>query len=126
LVFRVLLVEDSQLVRERLAQLVSELPGFAVVGHADAEAAAIDHVERLRPDVLVLDIRLREGSGIEVLKYTKEHSPATQVIVLTNYAEPQYRRLCLDHGARHFLDKSGDFGQVREALADLAEPRADG
>jgi DNA-binding NarL/FixJ family response regulator len=117
---KVVLVEDSEVVRERLLQSIESIPNIQVVGAFEDEESAITGVLQLAPDILLVDIRLRSGSGINVLKVAAGNYPDTKIIVLTNHTEPQYRKACLDGGAHYFFDKSNEFDQVPKVLAQLA------
>ena len=113
---RILIVDDSPVVRERLAALLAELEGVEVVGQAQDVVGAVAAIRALRPDVVTLDIRMPGGNGIEALAEVKKVQPAPIVIMLTNYPYPQYRKKCLDAGADYFLDKSTEFEQVAQIL----------
>jgi len=108
------IADDSHVVRERLVTMLDELAGIEIVGQAETVAEAISAIGELRPDVVILDIRLPDGSGIDVLRTIKQDEPAPIVIVLTNYPYPAYRQKCLQAGADFFLDKSTEFDQIPE------------
>ena len=112
----VFIVDDSVVVRDRLAQMISELPGVTVVGHADIAFEAIQEIRRLRPACVVLDISMPGGSGMYVLETVKRENPALTVIMLTNFAHDQYRQKCLQLGADHFFDKTTEFERVLDIL----------
>jgi two-component system, NarL family, response regulator DevR len=116
---RVFLVEDSTIIRERLLQLLGGLHGVEVVGDADNAVDAIAGIVAAKPDVVVLDIKLKNGSGIDVLKRVKQSLPRLTVIMLTNYATSEYRRKCLEAGAEYFLDKTNEFENLRAILHRL-------
>jgi two-component system, NarL family, response regulator DevR len=117
---RVVIVEDSPLVVERLLSVFTEFGGdIDVVGHADEAAGAIVVIRALRPDAIVLDIRLRRGTGLEVLEAVKGDGEPPIVMILTNRREPQYRGRCLAAGADYFLDKSAEFDCVRTVFESL-------
>ncbi len=115
---RVFLADDSAPVRERILAMLGEIPDVTVVGHAEDSLAARALITALQPDVVILDINMPGGSGIEVLHDIKLLSPSPKVIMLTNYSQPQYRKRCLEEGADFFLDKSTEFDKIREALKD--------
>jgi DNA-binding NarL/FixJ family response regulator len=117
---KVLIADDSDMVRERLRDLISEVEGTEVVGEAASGHQALEAVGRLEPDVLILDIRMPGGNGIEVLRALKENDVSPVVITLTAYAYPQYRRRCLEDGAAYFFDKGTEFERVVEVLECLA------
>lgn len=116
---RVYLVEDSPLIRERLRRMLSELDGAEIVGEAEDARTATESILNTRPDVVLLDIRILGGSGIEVLQAIKQKRPATVVIVLTNYPYPLYRQKSLEAGADYFFVKSTEFDKVVPVLKGL-------
>ena len=110
----VFIADDSLIVRERLVTMLDELAGIEIVGQAETVAEAISAIGKLQPDVVILDIHMPDGSGIDVLQIIKQDEPAPVVIVLTNYPYPAYRQKCLQAGADFFLDKSIEFDQIPE------------
>jgi DNA-binding NarL/FixJ family response regulator len=121
-VLRVILVEDSARIRARIAESLSEMPNVRIAGEAETEREAISLLERGDWDAVVLDLQLKQGTGISVLKALRKLARAagTRVIVFTNYSFPQYRERSMALGADFFFDKSRDFNRVREVLADMA------
>jgi DNA-binding NarL/FixJ family response regulator len=113
---RVLLVDDSVTVRERLKGLFSEVPKVEIIGEAGDGTEALESVRRLNPEVLILDIQMPDGGGIELLQKVKAINRSLTVIVLTNLSDRQYRRKCLDAGADYFFDKSSEFNEVAGVL----------
>src|SRR5262245_23169035 len=111
---KVFLVEDSPAIRVRLAEMLGKLEGVSIVGEADNPASAIDGILRTRPHCVVLDIKLVGGSGLEVLRKFKPADPSIAFIMFTNHVEPQYRKVCMGHGASYFLDKSIDFEKIKD------------
>lgn len=116
---KVLIADDSPAIVERLMRLLAEISGIERLDPADTVASASEAVRRLRPDVLILDMQMPGGSGLDVLKVINKDQIACAVIVLTNFAYPQYRRKCMQSGAQFFLDKSTEFEKVREVLHTL-------
>jgi DNA-binding NarL/FixJ family response regulator len=113
---KVFIADDSLVVREHLVTMLDELPRIVIVGQAENVAEAINGILELQPDVVILDIRMPGGSGIDVLQTIKQDEPAPVVIILTNYPYPAYRQKCLQAGADFFLDKSTEFDQMPELL----------
>ena len=109
---RILIVDDSRIVRERLMAMVSELPGVEVVGEADIAFEAISAIRRLKPDLVVLDISMPGGSGIYVLETIKREMPTPMVVMLTNFVSDAYRQKCIQLGVDHFFDKTTEFEKV--------------
>jgi len=117
---RVLLVEDSLPIRQRLHSLVTESGLARVVAEASSVTVALAEFERVAPDAVVLDLRLTDGTGYVLLDAIKRSRPSCKVIVMTNFAEPETRERCLQQGADHFLEKSTDFELVPALLAGRA------
>ena len=109
---KVFIADDSRIVREHLVTMLDELAEVEIVGQAENVAEAISAIRKLQPDVVILDIRMPGGSGIEVLQAIKQDEKAPVVIILTNYPHPAYRKKCLRIGADFFLDKSTEFDQI--------------
>jgi len=118
---KVLIVDDSAIVRERLKAMLSEITELENVSQARDSLEAISSFQKLNPEVVILDIRMPGGSGIDVLQEIKKSNQPPVVIVLTNYSYSQYRRKCLDAGADFFFDKSTEFDKVTEVLNQLSQ-----
>lgn len=95
-----------------------------VIGEADNVQQAIEHIRQQGPDVVILDIRMPGGNGIDVLREIEKNDQAPVVIMLTNYPYPQYKRKCMDAGADFFFDKSREFEKVVEVLRGWIKPQA--
>jgi len=111
---KVFIVDDSEVVCERLTAMLSELPGIEIVGQAQDAAKAISSVRKLQPDAAILDIRLPASNGIEVFKTIKKGNSAPMTIILTNYPYDQYRKKCMEAGADFFFDKTTEFDRLTE------------
>jgi DNA-binding NarL/FixJ family response regulator len=116
---RVFIADDSPLVRERLAELISAVGDVELVGQADTARGTIQAIQRLRPDVAILDIRMAGGDGLRVLETVKAGEPPPVVIVLAAFPYPQHRQKCLEAGAEYFLDKATEFDQIAKVLERL-------
>ena len=101
--------------------MLSEIEGIEIIGEAQDGIEARDRIPELKPDVLILDIRMPWRSGIDVLRDIKQSDPATKVIILTNYPYPQYRKKCMEEGADFFFDKSTEFEKVPEVIEQLLQ-----
>jgi DNA-binding NarL/FixJ family response regulator len=113
----VYLVEDSPLVSERLLELLEGVPSVRLAGHATRADDAIRDILAERPDVVVLDIRLAQGNGFDVLRALHEQAPEIDVYMLSSFASDPYRHLAARLGARGFFDKATEFTRVRDAVA---------
>ena len=119
---RVFLVDDSEQVLQHIRAMLTALPEIEVIGSAADVPEAIQSIKTKRPDVVLLDLHLPSGSGMQVLRMIKNEKLKTITIVLSNYAFPQYRESCAEAGAYAFLDKSTDFMKVPEVLNSLSNP----
>lgn len=119
---RVVIVEDSLIIRARLAESLAEIPNLEIVDQVESEAAAVNVLSENTWDAVVLDLQLKQGTGLGVLKALAKGArpPQAKVIVFTNYAFPQYRDRSLALGADYFFDKAREFHRVREVLHALA------
>jgi DNA-binding NarL/FixJ family response regulator len=118
---KVLIADDSEIVRERLAYLLGDLEGVEIVGQAEDAVEGSNLAEALRPDVAIVDVRMPRGSGVDVLRAIKRDNPAATVIMLTNFVDPEARQLCLAQGADYFFDKSIEFEQAVAVLRELSQ-----
>ncbi len=119
---RVVIVEDSPIIRARLAESLSEIPNLTIVDQVENEVAAVEVLRDKAWDAVVLDLQLKQGTGLGVLKALAQgvRPQHAKVIVFTNYAFPQYRDRSLALGADYFFDKAREFHRVREVLSSLA------
>ncbi|RME81229.1 MAG: DNA-binding response regulator [Caldilineae bacterium] len=108
---RVLIADDHGVVREGL-RAVLEQDDIEVIGEAGTGRQAVELVERVQPDVVLLDIRMPDMNGLEALAIIKEHHPEVRVIVLTTYGTPDYLTRALQAGADGYLSKDADPGSI--------------
>lgn len=111
------------MLRTRLEAMLATIPGASAAGHAEGAQEAIRRILEERPDAVVLDIHLKEGSGLEVLRSVRQAAPGIAVFVLTNYPEESYRRIATQLGALGFFDKSSEFALLKDALAARGRAR---
>ncbi|HZF24718.1 MAG TPA: response regulator [Steroidobacteraceae bacterium] len=116
---RILIVEDSPIVAERLRESLREMRAIRIIDTIDRENKAIEAIERGGVDVVVLDLRLNRGTGFGVLRALSNHEERPIVIIFTNYDLPEYRRQALALGADYFLDKARDFERLPQLIETL-------
>ncbi len=116
---RVFLADDSGAIRDRVAALLGahQLP---VVGQGATPQACIAGILASQPEVVVLDVQLEGGTGLQVLQAVRAANPAIAFVVFSNNAGPAYRKRYLGEGAAGFLDKSVDFEQLPAAIQAAA------
>lgn len=117
---RVFLADDSGLIRSRVAAMLGD-HDMAVVGEATTPQACIEGILASRPQVVVLDVQLEGGTGLQVLRAVRQAEPGIAFVVFSNNAGPAYRKRYLGEGATSFLDKSIDFERLPGAVADAGE-----
>jgi DNA-binding NarL/FixJ family response regulator len=121
---RVLVADDQRVVREGLAVVLGLLPGVEVVGAAADGNEAVALAEGLRPDIVLMDLRMPRCDGVEATRLLRERLPATRVVVLTTYSDDRSVLDALRAGARGYLTKDAGGAQIRDALQRVLEDRA--
>jgi DNA-binding NarL/FixJ family response regulator len=122
---RVFIVEDSIAVRDRLIDFLSAPGKVEMVGYAETEADAVRQMQGEPVDVAIVDLSLKEGTGLGVIEAVRALHPTEPptIVVLTNYAFPEFEIACRARGANHFFDKSTQFAQVRLLLQSMQQSR---
>jgi two-component system response regulator DesR len=113
---RVFIADDSIAIRERVRAMLAAAR-MDVVGEAATPQDCIAGILALRPDVVVLDVQLEGGSGLEVLRAIRRAAAAIAFVAFSNNADPAYRKRYLGEGAARFLDKSTESGELVQAVA---------
>ena len=114
---RVLLVEDSRVLAERMRETLAALENVVVVASVTDESAAVAAVRDNEVDVIVLDLQLKEGTGFGVMQRLGTTRPT--IIVFTNYMLPEYQRLASALGVEYFLNKSRDYERLPEIIQEI-------
>ncbi|MBI5473867.1 MAG: response regulator [Ignavibacteriae bacterium] len=124
---RVFIADDSVIFRKVLTSSIAECRGAEVVGEAENASDAVEAINRLRPDLVILDIRLKAGTGIDILHSIKKNETGMpKTIVLTNFPYDQYRRVTISLGADYFFHKATQFSDFVSVLRGLvAQPNAE-
>lgn len=118
----VLIADDAPPVAEMLSALISAPGRIEVIGVGESQDEVIESIRRLRPDVVVLDLQLKSGSGTEVIKAVRADPgmAAIRILVTSNHASPQLRAGCLALGADGYFDKVKELSALTDALSRLA------
>ena len=117
---RILLVDDSELVRTGLRTLLSTEPGLSIVGEAGTVAAAVQACQRTQPDVVLLDIRLPDGTGFDVCRQILKRLPETRVLILTSVVDPTLIDEAIRAGTHGYLLKEIDARGLVKAIFDVS------
>ncbi|HEY1838273.1 MAG: response regulator transcription factor [Rhizomicrobium sp.] len=118
---KVFIVDDHPLVREWLTNLIKQHPGLAVCGEAATAAEAVSAIAATRPDVAIVDISLRNGSGLDLIKTLKALHPNTAIIVLSMHDERLYAERSLRAGARGYIMKRETTRNVISAIRQVLD-----
>ena len=121
---RVLICDDHEVVREGLRGLIGRQPGMSVVAEAGTVAEAIEAAARARPDVVIMDVRLPDGSGVEACRTIREARPESRVIMLTSYADDEALFASIIAGASGYLLKQTRGQAVVDAITTVALGRS--
>ena len=122
---RVVLVEDSAMLRGMLCEMLAELDGVGVVAEAEDEAGALAALEAQRPDLAIIDLELRTGSGLGVLRQLQaepERYGRPRAVVFSNYGHAPVRARCEQLGVERFFDKSFQLDELID-FVQAAVPR---
>ncbi|MBD3165269.1 response regulator [bacterium] len=117
---RVLIADDSSMLRGKIRELFDDVPGIEIIGETSTIQASIEAMRENRPDAVICDIRFQEGNGIDVLYEAKRMDNPPIMIMFTNYPYPHYQKRCRDEQADYFFDKSSEFEDMVAILRELA------
>lgn len=121
---RCFIVEDSPVIRQNLIAMLEELLPVEVVGEVEDEAEAVSWLRGpgAQADLMIIDVFLKSGSGLEVLAQARALGRGGKLVVLSNYATPDIRRRCAALGADRVFDKSGELDELIAYCAELTAP----
>jgi len=118
---RLFIADDSEILRSRLCELLSEIEDITIVGQAGDLASALKAIQNLKPDVVIMDIRFPGEDGLLALEAIKKGKNPPKVVMFTNYPYLQYRKKCLNGGADYFFYKAMEFENLIALLKELAQ-----
>lgn len=119
---QVFLADDSPAIRQRVGALLAA-QGMRIAGEDGTPQGCIDSILATHPDVVVLDVQLEGGSGLQVLNAVKAREPGVPFVVFSNNSGPAYRSRYLAAGATEFLDKSSEFDRLARAVQSACAAR---
>jgi DNA-binding NarL/FixJ family response regulator len=120
---KVFITENSPVIRERLTEMLDNIPYVELAGAADSDDRAVRSICEIRPDVVILGFSSARDN-LDVLRRIRMQPLSVRVIVMTNRVHSLYRKKCMDLGADYFLDKSRDIGVLSNLLSSLADETA--
>ncbi|NIW80759.1 MAG: response regulator [Calditrichae bacterium] len=118
---KLIIVEDSPQVKNALKKIFSLVEGIQITGEAENVQTGVELIKAQRPDVVILDFRLPDGTAVDVLNQSKKDEYSQTFIILTNYYSEQYRKACLNAGADYFFHKATEFQKVKQVLDRLTQ-----
>jgi DNA-binding NarL/FixJ family response regulator len=121
---RVVVVDDHTLIRQGIVGLLSSQPGIEVVGEGGTAAEAVDLASRLEPDVILMDISMPGGSGLDVTRTIRARWPAVRIVMLTMHDREDYLREALRAGASGYVLKGADVQELLQAVRAAARGEA--
>jgi DNA-binding NarL/FixJ family response regulator len=116
---KVIIADDSRLMRERIREAISIFRGVEIVSETENGLKTLEEIKKHNPNLAIIDIRMPDMNGIEVLKKIRELKIKVKVCILTNYPYPQYKKKCLEAGADYFLSKAEDFEDIKIVITDM-------
>lgn len=124
---QVMLVEDSHIISDLISENLARIPKLTLLGIAETESDALAMLQSRPCDVLILDIQLRQGNGINLLRVLSADRAYAQTvkIVLSNHVSGTYRRICEQYGVQFFFDKTSEFPQLQRLLSRFSESGID-
>ena len=115
-----LIADDHAAFCKRLADMLGEIEGIRVIGQARNASEAIHSISQVKPDIVLLDIRMPPGAGgFDVLRKIKQREDCPRVIMLTAFSNTEYRNKCMALGADYYFDKSSDLRKMLMTLKGL-------
>ena len=115
----IVIADDSSLLRDRIKSTLNRIDDMLVINEAENGKEALQLIREKEPDLAILDIRMPELNGIEVLKKIRELKMNVKVCILTNYPYSQYKKRCFEAGADYFLSKTEDFEKINIVIAGM-------
>lgn len=121
---KIVVVEDSAVIRKHVIALLESVSGVSVVGEAGSEQAALKLIPTLQADVVILDIHLTPGNGFNVLKALRASGNTAEIFVFTNQTLEHYRQLSKTLGATGFYDKTRDIETMLNRIEAMSAGQA--
>lgn len=122
--YKLFLVEDEANIRKGLRTLIEEvIGGFQTIGEAENGKEALLALQRLKPDLLITDIRMQEMNGIEMIKRIRDHDPNMEILIISGHGDFEYAKQAIKYGVSGFLLKPVDRVELAQFLSDFSRVR---
>ncbi len=121
---KILIADDHKITRDGLAALIEKQPDMEVIGEAENGRTAVKLVDELKPDIIIMDIRMPDLNGIDATKQIISNSPGSKIIALSMYSDRRYVKGMLQAGVSGYLVKSCAFDELVNAITAVAENQA--
>lgn len=118
---KIVLADDSQLILERLQELLHNIKDAQIVGLVKNGLEALEVIKTIEPDLVIIDINMPGLTGLQVIDSVRKENHKSKFLVLTLYASKNYRKKAMKLGANYFLSKTDDFEKVSELVRDLIQ-----
>lgn len=116
---KILIADDSKMIRKRILKILSHYPGIDKITETEYADETLKEIQTQKPNVLLLDFQLPDGTGIDILNEVAEMDYIPTKIILTNYATEEHKTKCINSGADFFFDKSKEFMKVKDVFNHL-------
>jgi DNA-binding NarL/FixJ family response regulator len=116
---KILIADDSKLMRERIRESISIFSSVEIICETETGISTLEALDKYNPDLAIIDIRMPDKNGLEVLKEYRSRNKETKIVILTNYAYDQYKDKAFDNGADYFYSKSEDFDKIAAVVATI-------
>jgi PAS domain S-box-containing protein len=115
----VLVIDDSELIGEKITKILREIELISRVMQARSVKEGLELANELLPDLIFLDIKLPDGSGLDVLTRLRKDHPESKIVMFSNLDNDQYKKKAFELGASYFLDKSRDFAKIPDVVREV-------
>lgn len=118
---RILSVDDAPIIQEQLKYVLNELENVELIGYVKNLTNAYSFIKQQKPTIVILDLKLENENGIELLEFLTNNYPEIKTIILSNQGDYFYRNKCLQMGATYFLDKSFEFDKLTDCIIEIQD-----
>lgn len=118
---KILSIDDAPIIIEQLKYLLNDLDDILLIGNAKNLDEAYYFLKTNKPDVIILDLKLKDENGLELLEFVTKNHPEIKTIILSNQVDYFYRNKCKQMGAAYFLDKSYEFDKLIDCITEIQD-----